>query len=103
MKTKTIFEFIEATQNAPVTLSALSDEFISVETSFTQIVLQQQKEQAELDERIKTEKNYLNSKFKKIIADKEKTFKKGDYIPPVVKDVCKVWARNVQRLSLIHI
>ncbi len=103
MKTKTIFEFIEATQNAPVTLSALSDEFISVETSFTQIVLQQQKEQAELDERIKTEKNYLNSKFKKIIADKEKTFKKGDYIPPVVKDVCKVWARNVQRYSVLRI
>lgn len=91
MENKSPLEIIEATQDAPINLNKLSEEFISIETSFNQVVSKLKNEQDELDKKISSENSFLTNKFKQIILSKEEAFSKGDYIPSVVADVCKGW------------
>lgn len=91
MENKSPTDLIQSTANAPFTLNKLSEDFLSIEANFNQTVSKLKSEKDELDKKVSSEKSFLANKYKQRIFSKEESFAKGDYIPPVVADVCKGW------------
>lgn len=130
MENKIPTDIIETTQNAPITLNNLVEDFFAVEVSFNKLILILKVEQEELDKKIASENNFLSTtfnqinsnlnnekenldkkiaseksfqsnKYKQIIFSKEETFVKGNYIPSVVANVCDGWASRAGWYSFL--
>ena len=97
MNNKSPLEIIQETENAPLILNKLSEDFLGIQSNFNQVSEKINKDVETLNKKFNSEKRSLSDLYKEMVYNRESAFTRGDFIPSVVAQVCMDWITSAKR------
>ncbi len=95
MGSKTVFEIISSTQDAPSVLKTLSEEFISIETKHNDSIRRLNDEEAEIKTTYNNSISFLKNQCNQKILDIENGYSGGSYVSKVLAVKVQEWESKV--------
>lgn len=102
MENKSPFEIIQETVDAPLTLNKLSEDFLSIESTFDSITKKLDNEKTEIETAYSNSLSFLQSQHKQRVQDRENSFISGNYIGEVLTSLAEGWKGKVTTYTILR-